>query len=103
MKPTPAAYVSSLGVTKCARAAPAATPTALDTTSAAEAPRKTLQRLPGDRPANRSVASCVLSPSSARKTVAKTTKKSFRVTSRNPSSSELGQLRAENEVYGTEH
>jgi hypothetical protein len=51
---------------------PATTPIADAKTKAAEAPINTGIKLPGDLDAKSNVASCVLSPSSARNTIPKT-------------------------------
>ena len=59
-------------------AAPAVTPRAADKTNAAAAAKNTTQSDFPDWAANNTVASWVLSPSSARKTVANTVEKSFR-------------------------
>jgi len=56
----------------CDTKLPAATPIRDVATSARDAPRNTVIKFPGALEANRSVASCVLSPSSARKIVPNT-------------------------------
>jgi len=77
-KPAPATYESSFGLTYLEIMPPAATPIAEARIRAPEAPRNTAIRFPGDLDAKRSVASCVLSPSSARNTIPKTVAKTFK-------------------------
>src|SRR5262245_1669045 len=72
MKPMPAAYDRYFGFRYCDTSAPAATPIADVSTSAADAAKKIVHNAAAPRDANSSVASCVLSPSSARNTVPNT-------------------------------
>jgi hypothetical protein len=75
--PTPAAYERYFGSTYCDTRPPAATPTKVVVTRAKDAARNTVYRLAGVFEAKSSVASCVLSPSSAKKIVPKTVAKSL--------------------------
>src|SRR5688572_14008905 len=83
MKPMPAAYDKYFGFKDCDTSAPAATPIAVVNTSAADAATKIVHRLTALRDANNKVASCVLSPSSARNTVPKTVANIFQSMSLN--------------------
>src|SRR5688572_3332922 len=77
MNPTPAAYARYFGFRYCETSAPAATPSAEVSTSAADEAKKIVQRAAAPRDANSNVASCVLSPSSAKNTVPNTVANSF--------------------------
>ena len=68
MNPAPATYFSVAGLTYCDTRPPASTPMPVARISAAEAARKTVSLLTARSEAKSSVASCVLSPSSASRT-----------------------------------
>src|SRR5512147_1898733 len=78
MKPTPATHERTWGLTYWETSAPAATPMAEVHTSAAADPANTVSFGLCTSEAYNRVASCVLSPSSATKTVPKTVANSWR-------------------------
>src|SRR6266849_1476912 len=74
MKPTPASTFNVMGETNLSSCPPTITPIPAATTNAAEAPENTSHLLAFASEEKSTVASCVLSPISARKIVTKTEK-----------------------------